>query len=443
MYRQLPDSDEVSEKLSACESRLKTIENKIADAKKKQKIKIMIIAAAVAVVLIGASAFLVYQNVLAPNKAYNAALQLQQDGKYDEAVVAFEAMGNYKDSEAQVQQSLYLKAHNYLSLGQYDDAIEQFKSLGDYSDSAEMVKESTLQKATEMYSDKATKEDAILLLETIGSYGDADKLALSWRYDFASYSQSALRYEQAFKYFASVPGYKDADEKRLEVLDTWIDSCLSTYEGAAEKLMSVVPHNDDLYNEIYKVAKERLMASVVKNTSKIDDGLWSVYYNITYGIRSESFEYFMNQLPSSYDYSDEMAAFVRACNKGIEAEKELFSDKKTVKALYDNFPAIRDCFETGGFSYLFFYGNWTTSDGAYYLRWEDSKDENYMVWCSYTLPAPAKTGREAYWGLYDHTMVWLDKENNVVSKLYDFEFVDYDTMRVHCYQNDRTYTLTR
>ena len=444
LYQSLPESEERNERIASCKKSMEAAEAKLVKARKKKKrLKIAGIAATVVVVL-GLSAYFAYIKILVPKQEYEAALRLQQNGEYDDAFAAFNAIGAYKDSAEQAQYSLYLKAQEYLNAEQYDEAIEQFSALGDFKDCADMVKEATLRKATKMFESKKDRESAIQLLETLGDYGDADQLALSWRYDYAS----ASSYERAYKYFSSIPGYKDADERLVAALDSWINSCFNnSTTQRAKDLMSVVPHDEKLYDAIYRIAKEKLNSLLEREESETDEGLRSIYYSVGI-VESEAFKYFMNQLPATYDYTKEMAAFVVELQAGKTenwkaAGKRLFSDRKTVKTLYENFPIIRDYFETGGFSFLFYYGNWTTSDGAYHLLWKDSDNDNQSTWSEYNLPRPVDYGNVAYWGLYDHTMVWLDKDNKLVSKLYDFEFVDYDTMRVHCYQNDRTYTLTR
>lgn len=69
------------------------------------------------------------------NAAYNEAVALVQSGEYDEAVAAFEALGNYKDSAEQVQDAKYMRANALLNDKHYADAATAFAELGDYSHS--------------------------------------------------------------------------------------------------------------------------------------------------------------------------------------------------------------------------------------------------------------------------------------------------------------------
>ncbi len=80
--------------------------------------------------------------------AYDFAVaeKLEQDGKYEEAIKAFEALGSYSDSAERAkgaQEKIY--ARNYAAAdkleqdGKYEQAIKAFNALGNYSDSAERI----------------------------------------------------------------------------------------------------------------------------------------------------------------------------------------------------------------------------------------------------------------------------------------------------------------
>ena len=68
--------------------------------KKQKYTKIGIIAAACAVVVI--AAIVVITRVIVPSVKYNSAVSLMDEGKYDEAIAAFEELGDYKDSAEKI-----------------------------------------------------------------------------------------------------------------------------------------------------------------------------------------------------------------------------------------------------------------------------------------------------------------------------------------------------
>jgi len=112
----------------------------IAAQKRKKKIKIISILTSVLVCII-AAVVLVLTLVIFPNNKYNDAVALMNAKKYDEAIVAFEDLDGYKDSEDKIKEAKYAKAVSLMSAEKYDEAKKEFEALGEYKDSADKLKE--------------------------------------------------------------------------------------------------------------------------------------------------------------------------------------------------------------------------------------------------------------------------------------------------------------
>lgn len=87
-----------------------------------------------------------YPNIVVPALAYMEANQLLNNGQYEEAKSAFNALGEYKDSPEKVEDIIelmsvlkYNKAIDLAQNGSYADAIEIFEELGDYEASIEWL----------------------------------------------------------------------------------------------------------------------------------------------------------------------------------------------------------------------------------------------------------------------------------------------------------------
>ena len=94
------------------------------ERRKKQLAKVrkrLAIAAAAAAVLV--AAILVTTKVIIPNSKYNTAVKLLEEEKYDEAIAAFEELGDYKDAAEMKRETNYQKAAQLLESGNYDEAI--------------------------------------------------------------------------------------------------------------------------------------------------------------------------------------------------------------------------------------------------------------------------------------------------------------------------------
>ncbi len=103
-------------------------------AKKTKKILSIAIPAAIAVIAL----VIVLTKVIIPGSKYNAAVELMDNGKYEEAITAFEALGDYKDSQERIKESKYQNAVLLLNEGKYHKAATEFSALKDYKDSREL-----------------------------------------------------------------------------------------------------------------------------------------------------------------------------------------------------------------------------------------------------------------------------------------------------------------
>ena len=160
-----------------------------ATRKKAQKRKTIakIIAPILAVLIVAA---VLISNIVKKNQeeaarleAYNVAIAMAEAGLYDEAIDAFVALGEYKDSSQQLIQVVaardeeaYEKAMTHLEAGEYDAAIEIFEELGDYKDSLQQLTQAKDEEAYEKamaYLEAGEYDAAIEIFEKLGDYKDS------------------------------------------------------------------------------------------------------------------------------------------------------------------------------------------------------------------------------------------------------------------------------
>ncbi len=118
-------------------------------------------------------------------EAYDAAMALLEEGKYDEALAAFKEITDYSKSEKQVKkleqwQADYDAAHELLAQQNYSGARDAFYALGDYRDSLEMA-ESGVSYAQymdeyESYTDGYNLINTAELFKTMNGYKDSDEM---------------------------------------------------------------------------------------------------------------------------------------------------------------------------------------------------------------------------------------------------------------------------
>ena len=109
---------------------------KAAQAKKKR-----LTIAAILIVALAVAAYFTYTKVIVPGNAYRSAEALYEAGQYEQAIAAFEALGDYRDSAGrieEVRESIrardYAAAEALYEAGQYEQAYAEFVKLKDYKD---------------------------------------------------------------------------------------------------------------------------------------------------------------------------------------------------------------------------------------------------------------------------------------------------------------------
>ena len=152
-------------------------EMEAASAKKKRSTILGILAAVVVV-----AAVLVVTLVIIPENNYRNAVALQQAGKYEEAVTAFEALNGYGDSASQIEacrtsirERDYQAAVALQQAGRYEEAITAFEALASYIDAAAQIKETKYLQAKALTA-AGDYAGAVSIFSGIKGYKDVDSL---------------------------------------------------------------------------------------------------------------------------------------------------------------------------------------------------------------------------------------------------------------------------
>lgn len=106
-------------------------EKQKAVAKKAKFVAVICLSLVVAVLVF---ALWLYPDVIQAASAYNEAVELLENGHYEDAISAFVELGDYKDATKQVSMTRYIYAEELLHEGRYMEAIEEFNLLGTYGD---------------------------------------------------------------------------------------------------------------------------------------------------------------------------------------------------------------------------------------------------------------------------------------------------------------------
>jgi tetratricopeptide (TPR) repeat protein len=144
---QLKEQEELArkkeEKRRAEKQKRKEHRREVAGEVSKKSLKAAVIVVPIVVLAIFLT---VLFTVMIPGNKYDSAMALKNEGKYEEAIAAFEALGDFRDSAEQIslcqtaiKDGQYQSAIDLMSQGQYEQAIAILESLGGHKDSTEQI----------------------------------------------------------------------------------------------------------------------------------------------------------------------------------------------------------------------------------------------------------------------------------------------------------------
>ena len=263
-YKELGDYEESVSHIESCKQKLDEVirlekeeearrleeEAQKKDRMKKLGVRIGIAAMIIVALLLIAKLTQAYLEEKARKDAYNNAVTLMEDGKYDEAIEGFKALEGYEDSEVMITEAenrkAYAAAEELLEAGKFEEAKKAFENLGDFSDSKKRVEEIIEQQNANAYAEaekllaEGKYDEAIKKFQELGNYSDSAK-----RVEEAKTAKNESLYKQAAEY-----AEKEEYSKSLDIFEK-----LGSYKDSAAKAEEM----QELYNEQEYEAAEELM----------------------------------------------------------------------------------------------------------------------------------------------------------------------------------------
>ena len=205
------------ERRKAEEQKRKEEEQRQKDLVKARNKKIFLIVASTVTAII---IFVILLNsVIIPNGKYNDAVDLMNNGQYDSAIKAFEALDGYKDSDTQIKECRYLFAVEAQNNKDYDTAYTTFVEL-------------------EKYSDSSSK-------------------ALACAVEAAEYSMSKKQYDQAVKWYNLANKTDEVKNAKYQYVQSHKNSTdTTTYQYLRDLKWSSYKDAESIYNQLYAIQLE-------------------------------------------------------------------------------------------------------------------------------------------------------------------------------------------
>lgn len=199
--------EEFTNKIKELEEKNRKLEE---EKSKKKRVAIISFVSGLIVLFI---MYLIYINVIVPSNRYNQAMNCLETEKYDEAIMIFKELGDYKDSSDHLLISTYRKGLKLLSEEKYKEAVDIFEGLGEYEDSKAKLKESKYYYAEVLHKEKKYDE-SISLLRDIADYSDSSEKVKEVIYDKAVNLRDSMQYDESISLFEELGDYGDATEQK-------------------------------------------------------------------------------------------------------------------------------------------------------------------------------------------------------------------------------------
>lgn len=200
IYSALSGFADSTDRICICKSRIKTLaeiakqelikcekEKKFQAEQHKRRTRSIIITSAtiLSIIAITTVVILLVKLVYIPSSKYNKAINLFHEQSFDNAIVLFEELGDYKDSKQQIElcknakiESIYQQACEDLANKNYQDAITSFHNLGNHKDSNDKYLEANYLLAEQYIKNNEPYLAAITFSNAIG-YKDAEERCYS------------------------------------------------------------------------------------------------------------------------------------------------------------------------------------------------------------------------------------------------------------------------
>ncbi len=311
---------------------------------RKKNITIGVIAAMLVVIMIVAVTQYIIP-VMIPNMKYARAEGLLEKGEYQEAISAFEQLGNYKDAPQRAveaeKEERYAKGIELIESGQFEEAEQIYESLGEYRDAANQKIEAKYLLACS-FKESEQYDKAIAAFTELEEYKDSlaqIDLCRGALYDNAVSLMHAKDYVNAAQKFQEIKGYRDSE-------NLWKNCATiiaTDYESAGDDKMAlswyikiedtdnanriryeyVLAHKDSkdttTYDYLAALKKqkyrdsEKIYNSLYKFGAELSFDNYNLYYKITGGppkgtvpIRIVNEAYWTNGRQSSQDIVDDI-----------------------------------------------------------------------------------------------------------------------------------------
>ncbi len=359
--------------------------------------------------------------LITSESSYVTATNYIVEGEYAKAEESLKgALSFYKDSQ---KLSRYIRAGLYLKSNEFEKAKKIYENLDDFKDAADMVSETDYLYAKYLVENSSFESAKKMFIE-LGDYKDSKDMVMG--VDLAE-AQSYIekgKFDTAEKMLNELAGsgYEKAEDLLPEISyqkallnigeEDWI-SAISELEAIGE----------------YKDSKDKL--ETIKEDLYVE--ALDFFENKEYDFAKENLE-----IITGYKQADDYIGLIPLLII-IDDKEELTKDEYETFMSYSGLINVSEYVLKDSVIFWFLIGYWEDSSGDYRFEMSYDKDkDHWSAWDSFT-----NWDGDFYYDIEDAKFIIYSEEDDSAHDLYEFEFEGMDTIRVYCYEDDKTYTLHR
>ena len=147
----------------------------------------------------------------------------------------------------------------------------------------------------------------------------------------------------------------------------------------------------------------------------------------------------LDMLPSSYEDTSTLKKLFNLFVTNSSIGETFFSENETLMRQCFGLSLVKNLAAHDSMILDYLEGYWTGS-GYYFSFYENT---NGGMNTSYNLPWVSEPSGTKYYDIEDGIYYYDNANGDHLTKVYQFEIVSYDVIKVYCYKNGRTYTMYR
>ena len=364
---------------------------------------------------------------------YRVGNDLYESGKYKEAAEYFKLAGDYSDAQKMAQKASYKYGKQLMTDGNYEEAVKVFTDLGKYEDSATMVKKAKYEIACNEL-DAGNYASAIAKFTELGSYKDSADKVKEAKYQQARGMEKKNNYADAYKLYKELGKYEDSKTRLDNLVNNWAEDILKDMNKTnAQKFHKTVSLTSDQQADVYTLIWNKIQANPTFNYW---DDTWQ------YTTRSAVVYEMLQTISSSHKDNKNLLTLFKALSDGSIHPVGTFirNNNKLLENLW-KVDFVKDFLQSDDMISYFLEGYWETSSGSYYMKFYESSGGGTSS--SFNLPWVEKPYGTMYYDIEDLIYYWDDDNSNHLAKVFRFEIVSFNKIKVYCYKNNQTYTVYR